>query len=167
MRILECGIHYAFDSFGNKGFRIDFINDSQKTIKYIDVVAYPVNRVGDVVSCSHNKKSTVSGRYTGPISPHTGHVSQRNCTTIGSSSFWQDSAICKVVIQYILITYMDGTTEEYFESDIPTLIAPITKEEKAKTNKATTMRVIGFLLSFCAVLAVIIIVAWYIAMLLV
>ncbi len=86
-------------------------NLSDKTIKYLCWEGYPINAVGDAVSCSIRDISTFRGRDTGPIKK--GHTSG-GCWDCA----WYNSTAHKLILTSVDIEYMDGSTLQIQGEDL-------------------------------------------------
>ena len=80
-------------------------NVSNKTIKYLSWEGYPINAVGDPVSCEIRGTIGSGGLVTGPIKPGTtyGYGTYWDC-------LWYNYSAKKLVLTSIYIEYMDGST---------------------------------------------------------
>jgi len=92
------------NSAGGVSVNFNYKNLSNKTIKYLDWTGYPINAVGDAVTCSVRGNSSYSGRSTGPVKPN--HYN--------NGGYWDCAWYCfqakKMVLTDISIEYMDGST---------------------------------------------------------
>lgn len=100
--LLITDVSVKINSVGGAEPTIKIINNSDKTIKYIDYTVRFKNNVGDYVSSEIGRKSTFYLRVTGPIEGHT-----------ADSGYW-DPVIYNyhannLVFSSITIEYMDGT----------------------------------------------------------
>ncbi|MBR2387607.1 MAG: hypothetical protein IKB02_02440 [Clostridia bacterium] len=101
---------------GERGYkdRVDietlFYNSSEKDIKYITFTYCPYNDVVDIVT-DRDGNSTVSKKLTGPIEKDTLAVAN-------FSGIWYDNTISNVIIQEILVEFMDGTSEHLSDKEI-------------------------------------------------
>lgn len=80
-------------------------NVSNKTIKYLIWSGYPINAVGDPVSCEARGTSESGGQFTGPIKPGAtyGYDIYWDC-------LWYNYSAKKLVLTGIDIEYMDGSS---------------------------------------------------------
>ena len=76
---------------------------SDKTIKYVDFEAVPINAVGDVVFCEIRRSSTFYGQETGPYKKGQG-----NSGAYLWENAWYNPSITSAQIRGIEVTYMDG-----------------------------------------------------------
>lgn len=86
-------------------------NMSDKTIKYLVWEGYPMNAVGDRVSCEIRGYRDFRGQDTGPIKPGKSSGGCWGCA-------WYNSTAKKLVLTGIDIEYMDGTTFSIKENEI-------------------------------------------------
>ena len=86
-------------------------NMSDKTIKYLVWEGYPMNAVGDRVSCEIRGYRDYRGQDTGPVKPGRKSGGCWGCA-------WYNSTARKLVLTGIEIEYMDGTTFTIKESEI-------------------------------------------------
>ena len=79
-------------------------NVSKKTVKYLNWSGYPINAVGDPVSCEVRRVTESGGMVTGPIKPGA---------TYGYGTYWEclwyNYSAKKLVLIEINIEYMDGS----------------------------------------------------------
>lgn len=80
-------------------------NVSNKTIKYLSWRGYPLNAVGDPVSCEVRRTIEGGGKVTGPIKPGAtyGYGTYWDC-------LWYNYSAKKLVLTGIYIEYMDGSS---------------------------------------------------------
>ncbi len=81
-------------------FRYTNLND--KVIKYLTWEAYPINAVGDAVTCSIRDYSSFRGRDTGPV---------KKGQSSGSGYWecaWYNYQVKKMILTGVEIEYMDG-----------------------------------------------------------
>lgn len=90
--------------------RIQWKNNSEKTIKYITFECVPYNAVDDIVFSEIGYRSTFRGRVTGPIDYGDGGGNVWE-------NAWYNSTIEYVKLVGIDIEYMDGTEINLSESD--------------------------------------------------
>lgn len=86
-------------------------NLSDKTIKYLVWEGYPMNAVGDRVSCDIRGYRDYRGRDTGPVKPGKSSGGCWGCA-------WYNSTAKKLVLTGIEIEYMDGSTFTIKENEI-------------------------------------------------
>ena len=86
---------------------------SDKTIKYVDFVAVPINAVGDVVSCEIRRSSTFYGQETGPYKKGQG-----NSGAYLWENAWYNPSITSAQIRGIEVTYMDGSSVTLKQDEI-------------------------------------------------
>lgn len=97
------------NSANGVNFALSFKNISDRTIKYITVIATPYNAVGDPVVSEVGNESTARFTLTGPIEPNaTNELKEENA--------WYNADINYANIEAIEIIYMDAPDETvYFE----------------------------------------------------
>lgn len=92
-------------------FRYTNLND--KTIKYLTWEAYPINAVGDAVTCSIRDRSSFHGQDTGPV---------KKGQSGGVGGYWEcawyNYQIKKMILTGVKIEYMDGSTLEISGDDL-------------------------------------------------
>ena len=86
-------------------------NLSDKTIKYLVWEGYPMNAVGDRVSCDIRGYRDFRGKNTGPVKPGKTSGGCWDCA-------WYNSTAKKLILTGIDIEYMDGTTFTIKENEI-------------------------------------------------
>ena len=81
------------------------VREEDKTIKYLNWRGYPINAVGDPVSCEVRRTIEGGGKVTGPIKPGTtyGYGKYWDC-------LWYNYSAKKLVLTEINIEYMDGSS---------------------------------------------------------
>lgn len=91
------------NSAGGVDAHLVWKNVSNKTIKYLNWRGYPINAVGDPVSCEVRRTIEGGGKVTGPIKPGTtyGYGKYWDC-------LWYNYSAKKLVLTGINIEYMDG-----------------------------------------------------------
>jgi hypothetical protein len=89
---------------GGVNIYINFTNNSEKTIKYLNFVVQFHNNVGDSVSCDIRGSSFMSYRATGPFDTGRGI----NGTSREWESFYNHT-VSSVELSSLNIEYMDGT----------------------------------------------------------
>lgn len=77
-------------------------NLSDKTIKYFYWEGYPINAVGDIVSCDIRRNSLFRGKDTGPIKKGQSGGGCWDCA-------WYNWEAKKLIITAVEIDYIDGT----------------------------------------------------------
>ena len=100
------------NSAGGVSVKGSFVNNSDKTIKYISIRFQPFNSVGDAVGCSIKNVSDYGLRCTGPINPNATY-------SFYGENMWYNHSISSVKVTRADIQYMDGTEETIQGSDIP------------------------------------------------
>lgn len=113
---------YNMDYLGGTDLIVNFVNKSDKVIKYITFYCQPFNAVGDAVSCEIQYKSAASLEHlsegafeaTGPYAKGEGISG----TSRGWSKAWYNSSIKSVKLNKINIEYMDGSTEVISGEDV-------------------------------------------------
>lgn len=78
-------------------------NLSDKPIKYLVWVGYPINRVNDMVTCDIRGYSTYRGKDTGPVKKGSTGGGYWDCA-------WYNWQAHKLILTGVEIEYMDGTT---------------------------------------------------------
>ena len=78
-------------------------NLSDKTIKYLVWRGYPINAVGDPVSCTIRDYSEHGGRDTGPVRKGASGGGSWDCV-------WYNWQAKKLILTKVEIEYMDGST---------------------------------------------------------
>ena len=88
-------------------------NVSKKTIKYLTWSGYPINAVGDPVSCEIRRISESGGKVTGPIKPGAtdGYDGCWEC-------LWYNYSAKKLILTGIDIEYMDGSTMRINQNEL-------------------------------------------------
>lgn len=94
------------NSAGGVDVFIDFVNLSDKTVKYVNWTAIPYNAVGDKVRGEISRRSEVKFLKTGPISPYEG-------TRGYWETLWYNYSIICMEITRLSIEYMDGSKKTY------------------------------------------------------
>lgn len=91
---------------GGVDLSIDWINMSDRVIKYITFTAYPINAVGDIVECTirTQNKGQFKGQETGPI--NKGEGSKKDYVFANA---WYNNTIVKAFLMQVDIEYMDGS----------------------------------------------------------
>lgn len=93
------------NSAGGIDVTIVFKNVSNKTIKYFRWSGYPINAVGDPVSCTIRDYTESGGTATGPIKPGA---------TYGYGKIWEcvwyNYSAKKLILTEVNIEYMDGSS---------------------------------------------------------
>lgn len=104
---------YNMDMYGGTDLVINFVNNSDKQIKYVYFTCQPYNAVNDPVSCTIQINPDFSYRSehtftaTGPYNKGEG----MSGTSRLWSKAWYNSTIDTVKLKKIEIEYMDGTKE--------------------------------------------------------
>ncbi len=93
------------NSAGGVDAHLVWKNVSNKTIKYLNWRGYPINAVGDPVSCEARGTIEGGGKVTGPIKPGStyGYGTYWDC-------LWYNYSAKKLVLTEIYIEYMDGSS---------------------------------------------------------
>ena len=93
------------NSAGGVDAHLVWKNVSNKTIKYLTWSGYPINAVGDPVSCEARGTIEGGGTVTGPIKPGAtyGYGTYWDC-------LWYNYSAKKLVLTDIYIEYMDGSS---------------------------------------------------------
>ena len=101
------------NSAGGVDAYINFYNNSNKTIKYVNFSVKAYNAVDDVVTCTIRDKYISNLKYTGPVNPYS---------YSNDNSYWDcvwynyQIKYCKIV--GVKIDYMDGTNVEISEENM-------------------------------------------------
>ncbi|MEE5991756.1 MAG: hypothetical protein V3G42_00795 [Oscillospiraceae bacterium] len=105
-------------------------NNSGKTIKYLNFHLKPFNSVNDFVSSEYEHQNEQKLQCTEPISPNQElELNWENC--------WYNNSIVGAKLDYVEITYMDGTTEKLNGSEV---------ERMEKMKKGSQDALVGCLL---------------------
>lgn len=102
---------YDRNSVGKVDISIDFVNNSDKVIKYLTFSVIPINAVGDAVKDHDMYDSEKSFRATGPFEKNEG---------LEKGQYWDgwyNSTIESLKLTKIKIEYMDGSTETIDSED--------------------------------------------------
>lgn len=110
-------ITHTPNSAGGVDLDIHWVNNSDKTVKYIVFVVEPYNAVNDVVECDIRNTSVFRGKETGPIEKGNG-----NKPGYYWECAWYNSTISYAKITKIEIEYMDGTKVDIPNEDIQHII---------------------------------------------
>lgn len=86
-------------------------NVSDKVIKYLVWIGYPINAVNDRVECDIRGYADFRGKDTGPVNPGRSSGGCWDCA-------WYNWTAKKLIITGIEIEYMDGTTFTIREDEI-------------------------------------------------
>ena len=87
---------------GGVNIDIEYSNDSEKTIKYIDFYAIPYNAVDDAVKSEIGDISIIKLQITGPIEP------SKYPQTATWETVWYNNTIKYAKLEYVKIIYMDN-----------------------------------------------------------
>ena len=106
---------YDMDYYGGTDLIVNFVNNSDKIIKYITFYCQPFNAVGDPVSCEIQYESALSMSHlsegafesTGPYAKGEGIQGTR----YRWAKAWYNSTIKTVKLNKVKIEYMDGSEE--------------------------------------------------------
>lgn len=101
------------NSAGGVDLYIDWVNNSEKTIKYTTFTVEPYNAVDDIVQDTIRWDSTFRGKTTGPI--EKGEGSKKGYYW---ECAWYNYSITYAQITKIEIEYSDGTTATINSDDI-------------------------------------------------
>ena len=103
------------NSAGGVNLYVNFINLTQKSIKYADITVVAINRVGDPVygQIRHSRTRTV--QCMGPVNPGSKWYSNFKPTWF--ENIWYSKDINSLRLDSVKITYMDGKTERIIESE--------------------------------------------------
>ena len=103
------------NSAGGVDVRVEFINTSGKTIKYISFGMTPHNSVGDAVKDRISKRSTINVQDTGPIQAGQSNTYAKPMEQPKSDGVWRNTwynhTIKCASIDRVTIEYMDGSTQ--------------------------------------------------------
>lgn len=88
-----------------------YVNKSSKVIKYLTWHGYPINAVGDMVSCDIRGNSNFNGQDTGPVKPGRSGGGCWDCA-------WYNWSAKKLILTGIDIIYMDGSTLSISEEEL-------------------------------------------------
>lgn len=102
------------NSAGGVDLHINWVNNSEKTIKYATFSTKPYNAVGDYVTCTIRHDPVFSGQCTGPYEKGSGEGNSRYW-----ANAWYNSTIVGCSVTKVRIEYMDGSTVELNEEEIP------------------------------------------------
>lgn len=98
---------YAYEDYSDAfGLELEFYNGYKKTIKYIDFTVRSYNQVGDPQS-DYFGKSVVRPQIIGPL-----HFDNFSTITFDKLFYDVNDVISYLVITYMKVTFMDGTTKE-------------------------------------------------------
>jgi len=98
---------YAYEDYSDAfGLELEFYNGYKKTIKYIDLTIRSYNQVGDPQS-DYFGKSVVRPHIIGPL-----HFDNFSTVTFDKLFYDVNDVISYLVITYMKVTFMDGTTKE-------------------------------------------------------
>ena len=91
------------NSVGGVDAHFEYQNLNDKTIKYLSWYGYPINAVGDPVTCSIRGYSEHGGQSTGPVEKwQTGGLGYWEC-------MWYNYEAKKLILTRVEIEYMDGS----------------------------------------------------------
>ena len=102
--ILNCQSYDESDNTQGTGLLVDFMNISNKTIKYITATVIGYDAVGGAVLPGFSKSVNVILKGVGPIEPNK-HVTYRK------EYAWFTDSVSTAEIKTIKIEYMDGSTK--------------------------------------------------------
>lgn len=108
-------ILYRPNYVGGCDFSFEYINESSKTIKYLNWSGETYNAVNDPVSCEIRRTSLFRGQDTGPVEPGGYGGGTWDCIIYNSSAR-------TLILDNIRITYMDGTSANIGVADIRRLL---------------------------------------------
>lgn len=94
------------NSAGGVDVRINPLNLSEKTIKYLRYTVVPYNAVGDRVSGTIRRRSAAQIFETGPIAPN-------DASAALWSNTWYNYSVTCMEITRVRIEYMDGTARTF------------------------------------------------------
>mgnify|MGYP003651933926 CR=1 FL=1 len=93
------------NSAGGVDVHVNFLNTSEKTLKYAVFTVLPYNKVGDVAPSEIGRKTFARLKDTGPVQPEQWSVNSYWSNT------WYNHSIRCVELTRIDLTYMTGSTE--------------------------------------------------------
>ena len=94
---------------------VNFINLTQRSIKYADITVVAINRVGDPVYGQIRRSRTRTVQCMGPVNPDSKWHSDFNPSWF--ENIWYSGNINSLRIDSVEITYMDGKTERITEPE--------------------------------------------------
>lgn len=103
------------NSAGGCDYYFNYVNNSDKTIKYLRFTGSFYNAVNDPVSCDIRGYSTYTGKETGPVAHGESGGGSWGCVIY-------DWAASELRLENISITYMDGSSANIGTSDIRRLL---------------------------------------------
>ena len=106
------------NSAGGVDARIDAINTSNKTAKYLDYTLRAYNAVGDPVRGEIRRSNTASVRETGPIEP-----GGKTTPSVWSNQWYNHSIRC-ARLSKVTVTFMDNSSRTFTGQSINDLLAP-------------------------------------------
>ena len=106
------------NSVGGVDLRVDAVNTSNKTIKYLEYDAQAFNAVGDAVRGEIRNRSIAGARETGPIPPNG-----RTAAGVWSNLWYNPSIRCARLTE-VKIIYMDNTSKTFRGQSINSLLGP-------------------------------------------
>jgi hypothetical protein len=132
--LIEFAYPSAPNSAGGVDVRIDFVNTSSKTFKYVLFTAIPYNKVGDVVQSAVGGKTSASLETVGPYNP--GQKNYEPDPWLGGRyshwpNVWYNNTISCIEITKVELTYMDGSTVSFDGPSIKKLLAESIKNSCA------------------------------------
>lgn len=119
------------NSVGGHDYYFSYVNNSNKTIKYLYWTGTFYNEVNDIVYCDIRDYSSYTGKDTGPVAPGETGGGVWDCVIYNWSADY-------VKFSNISITYMDGTSASIGAGDISRLLkSPIngTSSHETLRNK--------------------------------
>jgi len=109
---------YLPNTVGGVDFKINLVNTSNKTIKYIDLWLAAKNRVGDFVSDAITNKKVKIVQIVGPIQPGNDTRQQFGFMSRWENVWYNHDIVCGGVVG-VKITYMDGEEKKF---DYPAIL---------------------------------------------
>ena len=106
------------NSAGGVDVRIDGINTSNKTVKYLDYTLRAYNAVGDPVRGEIRRSNTASVRETGPIAP--GGRTEEGVW----SNLWYNYSISCARLSSVTVIFTDNSSRKFTGESIKNLLAP-------------------------------------------
>jgi hypothetical protein len=101
------------NSAGGVDLYINWVNNSEKTVKYATFTCGLYNAVNDPINCSIRNHNSFVGNATGPIKKGSGSMAG-----YGWENAWYNFSAKYAVIQSIHIEYVDGSVENIPWDDI-------------------------------------------------
>lgn len=116
------------NSVGGVKVAHEYLNASNKEIKYITFTYTPYNSVGDMVACTVKKRSEIACELTGPIPPNTS-------AWVFWENVWYNPTVSSAKLTSVKIRYADDTEELLAGEDVLRSNDPKSKMYKMKAEK--------------------------------